>query len=116
MKKRMLKTLENTRFANSPIIPCAANVGASDDTNEIRRIGMDDLITCLCRETYIPSRDAKGPFLFSVDHCFSIRGQGTVMTGTVLNGSVAINENVEIPVLKVCSNYLYIVYKVSELE
>jgi selenocysteine-specific translation elongation factor len=24
------------------------------------------------------------PFLFAVDHCFSIKGQGTVMTGTVL--------------------------------
>ena len=108
MKKRMLKTLENTRFANSPIIPCAANVGASDTntTNPIQRIGMDDLITCLSRETYIPSRDAKGPFLFSVDHCFSIRGQGTVMTGTVLNGSVAINDNVEIPILKVSKNFI----------
>lgn len=24
------------------------------------------------------------PFLFAVDHCFPIKGQGTVMTGTVL--------------------------------
>lgn len=39
----------------------------------------------------------------AVDHCFSIRGQGTVMTGTILQGSLAINDTVEIPVLKVCS-------------
>lgn len=39
----------------------------------------------------------------AVDHCFSIRGQGTVMTGTILQGSLAINDIVEIPVLKVCS-------------
>lgn len=37
----------------------------------------------------------------AVDHCFSIRGQGTVMTGTVLQGSLAINDTVEIPALKV---------------
>lgn len=37
----------------------------------------------------------------SVDHCFSIRGQGTVMTGTILQGSLAINDTVEIPALKV---------------
>ena len=98
----MLKTLENTRFANSPIVPVAANVGASDDVKDIQRIGMDDLITCLCNEMYIPSRDTNGAFLFAVDHCFSIRGQGTVMTGTVLNGSIAVNDNVEIPILKVC--------------
>ena len=37
----------------------------------------------------------------AVDHCFSIRGQGTVMTGTILQGSLAINDTVEIPALKV---------------
>ena len=41
---------------------------------------------------FIPKRSSEGPFVFSVDHCFPIRGQGTVMTGTVLNGSVAISD------------------------
>lgn len=56
----------------------------------------------LKQQTYLPKRDAKGDLLMAVDHCFSIRGQGTVMTGTVLQGSLAINDTVEIPVLKVC--------------
>jgi selenocysteine-specific translation elongation factor len=29
----------------------------------------------------VPSRSPKDPFLFAVDHCFPIKGQGTVMTG-----------------------------------
>ena len=33
-----------------------------------------------------------GPFVFAVDHCFPIKGQGTVMTGTVLQGSTKIGE------------------------
>ena len=37
-------------------------------------------------------RDLSAPFLFAVDHCFSIRGQGTIMTGTVLQGTVNIND------------------------
>lgn len=37
----------------------------------------------------------------AVDHCFSIRGQGTVITGTILQGSLSVNDNVEIPALKV---------------
>lgn len=37
----------------------------------------------------------------AVDHCFSIKGQGTVMTGTILSGSVSLGDNVEIPALKV---------------
>lgn len=52
-------------------------------------------------EAYLPTRDPSGCFLMAVDHCFSIKGQGTVMTGTVLSGSVSIGDNVEIPALKV---------------
>lgn len=37
----------------------------------------------------------------AVDHCFSIKGQGTVMTGTILSGCVSIGDSVEIPALKV---------------
>ena len=33
-----------------------------------------------------------GPFVFAVDHCFPIKGQGTVMTGTVLQGGTRIGE------------------------
>lgn len=51
----------------------------------------------LSDNVFHPVRDPKGPFLFSVDHCFAIRGQGTVMTGTVLNGSVKVNEVISIP-------------------
>ncbi len=42
--------------------------------------------------TVFPERDYDRPFLFSVDHCFNIRGQGTVMTGTVLQGTVKVND------------------------
>ncbi len=45
---------------------------------------------------FLPVRNKDGPFLFSVDHCFGIRGQGTVLTGTVLSGSVAVNEVISI--------------------
>ena len=55
-------------------------------------VGLSDLITTLQQQTYIPRRDAQGPLIFSADHCFSIRGQGTVLTGTVLSGSVAVND------------------------
>lgn len=41
----------------------------------------------------------------AVDHCFSIKGQGTVMTGTILSGSVSLGDNVEIPALKVSLSF-----------
>lgn len=43
----------------------------------------------------------------AVDHCFSIKGQGTVMTGTILSGSVSLGDNVEIPALKVSPSFSF---------
>ena len=54
--------------------------------------GVDMLIESLKSHTYVPQRDPTGPLVYAVDHCFSIRGQGTIMTGTVLSGSVAVND------------------------
>lgn len=99
MVKRMQKTLEGTKFANAPIIPVAARPGASESDDQAS-IGVETLIESLTASTYIPQRFAAGPFIFAVDHCFSIRGQGTIMTGTVLSGTVANNEIIEIPTLK----------------
>ena len=55
-------------------------------------IGLTDLVDTLKAYTYRPKRNPEGPFIFSVDHCFSIRGQGTVMTGTVLSGKAVVND------------------------
>ena len=32
------------------------------------------------------------PLRFAVDHCFAIKGHGTVMTGTVLAGTVSVKD------------------------
>ena len=50
-------------------------------------LGLEELIGILRRMTSLPDRNVTGDLLFSVDHCFNIRGQGTVMTGTVLQGA-----------------------------
>lgn len=71
-----------TKFPQAPIIPCSASSS----------LNLNELISTLQQNVYIPQRSSTGPFIFSVDHCFSIRGQGTVMTGTVLSGSVRIND------------------------
>jgi len=82
MIKRLRKTFESTKFPQSPIIACSATSS----------LNLNELISALQSLVYIPQRSSDGPFVFSVDHCFSIRGQGTIMTGTVLSGSVRIND------------------------
>ncbi|XP_038668073.1 selenocysteine-specific elongation factor [Scyliorhinus canicula] len=101
MMKKMQKTLENTRFNGCPIIPVAAKPGGPDAPETETPQGISELVELLISQTYMPKRDPSGTFLMAVDHCFSIKGQGTVMTGTILSGSVSVNDNVEIPSLKV---------------
>lgn len=101
MTKRLHKTLENTRFKDCPVIAVAAKPGGPEASDSDDPQGVPELIELLKKQTYLPQRDPGGDLLMAVDHCFSIRGQGTVMTGTILQGALSLNDNVEIPALKV---------------
>lgn len=101
MTKRLHKTLESTRFKDCPVIAVAAKPGGPEAPDTEEPQGVPQLIELLKKQTYLPKRDPGGDLLMAVDHCFSIRGQGTVMTGTILQGSLAVNDTVEIPALKV---------------
>ena len=59
---------------------------------ESEPLGIQELIDTIKANSFLPNREAAGQFILAVDHCFPIRGQGTVMTGTVLNGAVNIND------------------------
>jgi len=72
---------------------CVLKASSSSELEEERSgIGLSELIETLSSCCYRPERDAEGTFVFAVDHCFSIRGHGTVMTGTVVSGCVAVND------------------------
>lgn len=71
--------LVGTPFAAAPIIPCSAVTGE----------GLDDLrraVVAAIRE--VPRRDATGPVILPLDRVFTVKGHGTVVTGTLMSGSV----------------------------
>lgn len=92
MTRKVSKTLEPTIFKGSQIIPLSA----------MKNLNVDKLIEVLVEETkkLNLNRDLKSPFIFAFDHCFSIKGSGTVLSGTVLQGSIKVNDTIEIPSLK----------------
>uniref|UniRef100_A0A0X3NK56 Selenocysteine-specific elongation factor n=4 Tax=Schistocephalus solidus TaxID=70667 RepID=A0A0X3NK56_SCHSO len=100
MKSRIIKTLAKTRFSGAPIVAVSA-IATQQAADGPHSTDMANLIQLLLAS--IPNPRAKReqqlalPFLFAVDHCFVKTGQGTVLTGTVLRGSVHVGETVEIP-------------------
>ena len=92
MSKRLSRTLETTKFAGASIVAVAAKPGGPEAPETEAVIGVESLVEVLSQHIFVPSRSPSGPFIFSVDHCFPIRGQGTVMTGTVLSGSIGTND------------------------
>ena len=103
-ESKVRERLARTRFANAPVVGIAACVGgekvaALETTEKNETYNMDLLVQTLKERLPPPHRSSSGPFYFSVDHCFSLRGRGTILTGTVLSGSASVNDVVEFPAL-----------------
>jgi len=79
--------LAGTRLAEIAILPVSARTGA----------GIDDLRARLFAAAQAASTRAAGRrFRLSVDRSFVIQGAGTVVTGTVLSGQVAVGDVVTV--------------------
>jgi selenocysteine-specific elongation factor len=109
--KRLRATFARTRWPKAPFIETAANPGAGEGDAAKPAIGMDKVTSYLvdmarrdviARRIVAPSAGPTPPsaakdLLMLVDHCFAIKGQGTVLTGTVLQGAVRVGDDVFLP-------------------
>ena len=94
--------LASTRFANAPFVPVAGSVAAAGfDSEQYASEGLPALCDALLSQTRLPQRSSAGNLLYAVDHCFAVKGQGTVLTGTVLRGELRVGQIVEVPQLRV---------------
>ena len=87
VREEVTDLVEGTFLEGAPMVPVSAITGE----------GVDDLKEALAKlADSIESRDAKGLFRLPVDRVFTIKGFGTVVTGTLLSGAVKKDEEVEI--------------------
>lgn len=107
MKKGIRKALAKTKFHDAPMVVIAARPfveGAADtDLQHLPPeppLGLAELVSEMRSRVRLPQRSEEGPLHFAIDHCFPIKGQGTVCTGTVISGSIAVNQTLEFPELK----------------
>ncbi|CAK4691791.1 unnamed protein product [Aphanomyces euteiches] len=84
-------------LADAPIVAVAS--GDAEGTRD--PIGIPELLACMQERLQIPKRSPDGPLCYAIDHCFPLRGKGTVVTGTVLSGSVQVNDTIALPMLGV---------------
>lgn len=104
---KLANTFNKTKFKGCAMLPVSARPGGADsqalDADDEPPIGMDALKSTLL--ALIPEvsakRESAGSFLFAVDHCFPVKGVGTVLTGTTLRGEARVGDSIEIPHLKV---------------
>jgi translation elongation factor EF-Tu-like GTPase len=54
--------------------------------------GIAQLLERLTAMAHCPKRTHNDAFYVAVDHCFAVKGQGTVLTGTILNGSIEVGQ------------------------
>ena len=79
--------LESTRLAGAPVIPVSAETGA----------GIEDLRAALTAAAEaIPPRSDRGSFRLPIDRVFTLKGMGTVVTGTSWSGSVGVGDTLEL--------------------
>lgn len=81
------EVLADGPFAEAPIIPVSAHT----------REGMPQLIAALTKlAKQLPSRGHKGAPVLPVDRVFTMRGHGTVITGTLLSGEINLDKQAEL--------------------
>jgi len=73
------EALTGSVFAESKIVPCSGQTGEGLDAlkAELRRL-----------VGKLPRRDSQGPLILPIDRVFTIKGHGTVVTGTLLSGVI----------------------------
>lgn len=77
--------LSGTPLKNAPVIPVSAVTGQ----------GRDALIDAISRiSAEVEEKTEKGRFRMYIDRIFSVRGFGNVVTGSVLGGSLRLNQEV----------------------
>lgn len=65
--------------------------GALGEFNDdVDTLAISNVVEELTRKARVPDRKLSAPLYFAFDHCFSVRGVGTVLTGTVLAGQVQV--------------------------
>ncbi len=85
LEQEIAAAVRGTFLEGAPVLPCSARTGE----------GLPRLVEAIgALAAAAPERPADGPLFLPVDRAFTLKGFGTVVTGTLLSGAVAEGEAV----------------------
>jgi selenocysteine-specific elongation factor len=92
VEEEILETVQGTVLENASVIPVSAVSG----------MNLDQLTACIDHETAeVEERNLQAPARLNIDRVFTMKGHGTVVTGTLIEGQLKVDDQVEIyPVRK----------------
>ena len=80
---------------NTPIIHGSAKLALQGNTSEYGEPSITKLLSALDSYIDLPQRDTESPFLMPIDNIISVPGRGTVVVGTVKQGSLHKNDHLQ---------------------
>jgi selenocysteine-specific elongation factor len=87
LKADLQALVKGTFLEEAPVIPCSSRTGE----------GLDALKRAIADAAkQLPSRPAEGPLYLPVDRAFTVKGFGTVVTGTLMSGHLQLEEAVSL--------------------
>ena len=93
LERGLRQALKSTKFGSELTLVYTSCAGPTPDVSALLR--------ALCPYNLTPPlRAVEAPLYLPVDHSFSVRGQGDILTGTVLTGRVAVGDTVYVPALR----------------
>ena len=94
LEVRELLTAQGFDGDNAPVIRVSALKALEGDPEWTK--GVEELLEAIDNSIPEPVRDMDKPFLMPIEDVFTITGRGTVVTGKIDRGKLAINSEVEI--------------------
>ena len=91
-------SFSKTKFGSEiPIVPISS-IKKDDNNKDVSNL-LSHLLSCIDYDK-VNNEPGKDSFLAFVDHCFNIKNKGTIITCTIIKGTVKVNDEIFFPELQ----------------
>ena len=95
--EKLKQIFSKTKFGNNvPIIPTTTINNDNSSIEKLVKLLIKNVLECI---DFNFEENKNNSLMAYVDHCFKVKNKGTVATGTIMNGSIKVNDEIYFPQL-----------------